>query len=281
MDQKTAQYRSQSESVDSTVLFEKSRLLPGIELRRAQSSTACYATHSHDEYSFGVIDRGVATYHNQKSKYCIGTGDTVTINPSDAHSCNALEGGWSYRMLFVDPLWVKRLQQDLECDQEADYLPFRTPYNSNAHCFAAFDQLFNCLLSSDNQLQAESLLLEYLGASLAVKQSSSVKSDSVSVRRVQELIQDQLGENLTLDEFSEQAGISRFHLIRSFKQVYGQAPHAFQLDARIKKAKLLLQEGHSLVEISGVLGFADQSHFQRHFKQRMAITPKQYQAFFI
>ncbi len=281
MDQKTAQYRSQSESVDSTLLFEKSRLLPGIELRRAQSSTACYATHSHDEYSFGVIDRGVATYYNQKSKYCIGTGDTVTINPADAHSCNALEGDWSYRMLFVDPLWIKRLQQDLECDQEADYLPFRTSYDNNPHCFADFDQLFNCLLSSDNQLQAESLLLEYLGASLAVKQSSSVKPDSVSVRRVQELIQDQLGENLTLDEFSEQAGISRFHLIRSFKQVYGQAPHAFQLDARIKKAKLLLQEGYSLVEISGALGFADQSHFQRHFKQRMAITPKQYQAFFM
>ncbi|BBB31108.1 AraC family transcriptional regulator [Neptunomonas japonica] len=281
MDQKTAQSRSQGKRLDSTLFFEKSRLLPGIELRRAQASTACYATHSHDEYSFGVIDRGVATYHNGKSKYCIGTGDTVTINPADAHSCNALEGDWSYRMLFVDQLWVKRLQQDLACDQEADYLPFRTSYNSNPQCFSDFDQLFNCLLSSESKLQAESLLLEYLGASLAVKQSSSAKSDSVSVKRVQELIQDQLGENLTLDEFSEQAGMSRFHLIRSFKQVHGQAPHAFQLDTRIKKAKLLLQEGHSLVEISGVLGFADQSHFQRHFKQRMAITPRQYQAFFI
>ncbi|SIS94590.1 helix-turn-helix domain-containing protein [Neptunomonas antarctica] len=281
MDQKTAQYRSQGKRLDSTLFFEKSRLLPGIELRCAQSSTACYGTHSHDEYSFGVIDQGVATYYNQKSKYCIGAGDTVMINPADAHSCNAQEEDWSYRMLFVDPQWVKRLQHDLACDQASDYIPFRMSYSSKQQSFSDFDLLFNCLLSGESPLQAESLLLEYLGSSLAVKQSNSIKSDSVSVRRVQELIQDQLGENLTLDEFSKQAGISRFHLIRSFKQVHGQAPHAFQLDARIKKAKLLLQQGHSLVEISGVLGFADQSHFQRHFKRRIAITPKQYQAFFI
>jgi AraC-like DNA-binding protein len=279
--QSAAQDGNQDASLESRLFFKKSGLLPGIELRRAQRSTACYSTHSHDEYSFGVIDKGVATYYNQKSKYCIGTGDTVTINPADAHSCNAQEGDWSYRMLFVDLQWIKRLQQDLVCDQEADYLPFRTSFNSNPQSFSDFDLLFNSLLSGESKLQAESLLLEYLGSSLAVKQPNSVKSDSVSVRRVQELIQDQLGENLTLDEFSEQTGMSRFHLIRSFKQVHGQAPHAFQLDARIKKAKLLLQRGESLAEIAGILGFADQSHFQRHFKQRMAITPKQYQSFFI
>lgn len=281
MDQKTAELTRQGIGLDSSLFFKKSRLLPGIELRRAKRSTACYATHSHDEYSFGVIDAGVATYHNSTRKYCIGVGDTVLINPADAHSCNAMEGDWSYRMLFVDPQWIKRLQQDLECDQEADLLPFRASHSSDQDSFSGFDLLFNCLISSNNQLQAESLLLEYLGSNLALKQPISTKSDVVSVRRVQELIQDQLGENLTLDEFSKQAGISRYHLIRSFKQVHGQAPHAFQLDARIKKAKLLLQQGHTLIEIAGVLGFADQSHFQRHFKQRMAITPKQYQAFFI
>ncbi|MBL4831414.1 MAG: helix-turn-helix domain-containing protein [Aliivibrio sp.] len=43
----------------------------------------------------------------------------------------------------------------------------------------------------------------------------------------------------------------------------------------------LLQHGTSLVETASQLGFADQSHFQRHFKRRLAITPKQYQGFFI
>nr|WP_231665501.1 MULTISPECIES: helix-turn-helix domain-containing protein [unclassified Pseudoalteromonas] len=57
-------------------------------------------------------------------------------------------------------------------------------------------------------------------------------------------------------------------MIRSFKQTYGLSPHAYQLDKRIKKAKNLLKSGHSIIETSHLLGFADQSHLQRNFKKR-------------
>jgi len=90
-----------------------------------------------------------------------------------------------------------------------------------------------------------------------------------------------LGDNLTLSDFAEQSGLSRYHLVRSFKQKYGLSPHAYQLDTRIRQARKMLQQGDSLVEVAGRLGFADQSHFQRHFKKRLAVTPKQYQSFFI
>jgi AraC-like DNA-binding protein len=43
----------------------------------------------------------------------------------------------------------------------------------------------------------------------------------------------------------------------------------------------LLKAGNTLTDASGQLGFADQAHFQRHFKKRTAITPKQYQSFFV
>ncbi|WP_042149305.1 helix-turn-helix transcriptional regulator [Pseudoalteromonas sp. '520P1 No. 412'] len=66
----------------------------------------------------------------------------------------------------------------------------------------------------------------------------------------------------------QESGLSRFHLIRSFKQTYGLSPHAYQLDKRIKKAKNLLKSGHSIIETSHLLGFADQSHLQRNFKKR-------------
>lgn len=91
---------------------------------------------------------------------------------------------------------------------------------------------------------------------------------------------DQLGSNWSLEKFSEESGLSRYHLIRSFKDRYGQSPHAYQLDQRIKKAKSLLQDGTSLADTALQLGFADQSHFQRNFKKRVAVTPKQYQSFF-
>ena len=83
------------------------------------------------------------------------------------------------------------------------------------------------------------------------------------------------------DRLMQESGLSRFHLIRSFKQTCGLSPHAYQLDERIKQAKNLLKSGYSILDTSHLLGFADQSHLQRNFKKRLAVTPKQYQAFFL
>jgi AraC-like DNA-binding protein len=91
---------------------------------------------------------------------------------------------------------------------------------------------------------------------------------------------DQLDSNWSLDQFSNETGLSRYHLIRSFKAHYGLAPHAYQLDQRIKKAKILLQQGKDLADTAQQLGFSDQAHFQRNFKKRVAVTPKRYQSFF-
>ncbi|MEH6471399.1 MAG: AraC family transcriptional regulator [Halopseudomonas sp.] len=269
---------------NQTQFFKKCETLPFVEMRSADRSNACYHIHSHDEFSFGVIDAGEADYLNLNRSNLIGRGTTVTINPGDAHSCNPKAGNWSYRMLFVDSGWVGQLQQEMLNSHGQDYLPFPELYESSRHTYQTFDSLFNRLLSEANPLVAESLLIDFLAGRFlgsASRTDDAIKPDHGRVQRVKELIMDQLDSNLSLDQFSAQAGISRYHLIRSFKQRYGQSPHAFQLDQRIKKAKSLLQQGCSLVDTASLLGFADQSHFQRNFKKRLAVTPKQYQAFFI
>lgn len=58
---------------------------------------------------------------------------------------------------------------------------------------------------------------------------------------------------------------------------YGQTPHAYQIDQRINRAKQLLKRGEPIADVALQLGFADQSHFQRQFKQRLATTPRHYQ----
>lgn len=268
---------------DQTLFFNRSDALPFVEMRSADRSSACYHTHSHDEFSFGVIDAGVADYQNLKRSNRIGAGTTVTINPGDAHSCNPQAGNWSYRMLFVDSHWIGQLQQEMFNLQGMDYRAFPELYETDPKSYQGFDLLFNSLKDNGSSLVAESLLIQFLEqrywsvASIA----KEVKSpDLHRVTRVKELILDQLDTNLSLDQFAECSGLSRYHLIRSFKARYGQSPHAFQLDQRIKKAKALLQQGSSLVDTATQLGFADQSHFQRNFKKRLAVTPKQYQAFF-
>lgn len=264
------------------VFFKRSEMLPFIELRQANSSSACYHKHSHDEFSFGVIDEGDATYINRGKTHHITAGSTVTINPADTHSCNPKAGSWSYRMLFVDTLWITHLQDEMLYGDGQDYRPFLNPLESDVLTFNSFDLLFKALLAETNSLETESLLIEFLSNCYAkdVKQEST-KKEFKRMGMVKELIMDQLDMNLTLDEFSRQTDLSRFHLIRSFKQNFGLSPHAYQLDQRIIKAKRLLQNGMSIADTAVQLGFSDQAHFQRNFKKRLAVTPGQYQKHFV
>jgi len=261
------------------MFYQTSRELPYVTMRRASHSSACYHTHSHDEFSFGVIDNGIADYHNMRHKGQIGAGTSVTMNPGDAHSCNPYQGNWCYRMLFVDSTWVARLQQEAIKTRGQDYLPFDKMFQTDRAGYLEFDRLFHALEQESEPLALESRLIEYLLPRFA--RGGSIKPatrDLYRLSQVKELIMDQLENNLSLDEFVACAGLSRYHLIRSFKQVYGQSPHAFQLDQRIARAKKLLAQGHSISETAAKLGFADQSHFHRNFQKRIALTPKQYRA---
>jgi len=269
---------------DNNTFLKKNKLLPFVEMRKAINSNTCYHAHSHDEFSFGIIDTGSARYHNLNKVNSIHAGHTVTINPGDIHACNPDIGDWSFRMLFIDASWVGAVQAEIFSGKNYDYLPFANLYETKQDFYRDFATLFETLTSEDDNLAVESLLIQYLAKCFLNK--SPLKKQTLTpsfppLNRVRELILDQLSTNHSLEDLSKESSLSRFHLIRSFKQVFGLTPHAFQLDERIKKAKTKLKAGHSIIETSAQLGFADQSHFQRNFKKRLAITPKQYQAFFV
>jgi AraC-like DNA-binding protein len=82
--------------------------------------------------------------------------------------------------------------------------------------------------------------------------------------------------NWSIAALADQAGGSRYHLIRVFRLYTGLTPHAYQIDCRINKARQLLRAGGNLAELAQQLGFTDQSHFQRAFRQRTSITPGDY-----
>lgn len=250
-----------------------------VELRSANHSNNCYSSHSHDEFSFGVVDFGSAKYQNLSHHYTTYAGVTVTINPGDAHSCNPAAGDWSYRMLFVDTPWMADLQREILPKCCADYASFEQHLLTDAANYQRFSHLYQALLVETNPLQAEGLLIEYC-AQLFAGQSVPRQVTKTNLSLVQQMIMDQLGCTLKVNDFCQLVNLSPFHLIRSFKQNYGQSPHAYQLDQRIKRAKTLLKEGTSLAVTANHLGFADQSHFQRNFKKRTALTPRQYQQFF-
>jgi AraC family transcriptional regulator len=134
------------------------------------------------------------------------------------------------------------------------------------------------------RLLAESLgnvlavqLLRHFGAGSAVPRSGGVLPRH-KLRAVTEYIQAHLGAELSLDRLAGVAHVSPYHFARLFKHSTGLPPHRYVIARRVERARELLRAAHrpALAEVATEVGFSDQSHFTRHFKRLVGVTPRQF-----
>jgi AraC-like DNA-binding protein len=99
------------------------------------------------------------------------------------------------------------------------------------------------------------------------------------LRRVEEFIETNLAEDLSLGVVAEVTGYSRFHFHRLFKAATGMPLYRFILVRRVERAKeLLLMTNQSLTEITVEVGFRDHGHLARHFKAFVGMAPSQFRS---
>lgn len=82
---------------------------------------------------------------------------------------------------------------------------------------------------------------------------------------------------MTLDDMADVAGFSANHLLRTFKQAFGQSPHQYVTSRRLAQAQLLLQKtDQSITEVCHAVGFESLSAFSWLFRRRFGVSPQQY-----
>jgi sigma-54 dependent transcriptional regulator, acetoin dehydrogenase operon transcriptional activator AcoR len=97
------------------------------------------------------------------------------------------------------------------------------------------------------------------------------------LRRVMAYVDAHIGGPISLDDLATVAGVSRFHFHRQFRKSVGATPHDYVLRARIERAKgLLIESDLPVGDVSGAVGFADQSHFSNIFRKLTAMTPRSF-----
>jgi AraC-like DNA-binding protein len=102
----------------------------------------------------------------------------------------------------------------------------------------------------------------------------SMEANAWQVKRVCRFIDENLTEPILLKDMSAIAQRSTAYFCRAFKRTFGQSPHAYLIDRRVRLAgDLMLESDAPLSEIAQATGFADQSHFCRHFRQVTGQTP--------
>ena len=92
-------------------------------------------------------------------------------------------------------------------------------------------------------------------------------------------VESHLGEEITLDDVAEVAGLSRFHLVRAFGQVTGRSVMRYVRARRLSEAARGLADGAP--DILGVAldaGYGSHEAFTRAFREQFGVTPERVRA---
>src|SRR5262249_2031909 len=82
------------------------------------------------------------------------------------------------------------------------------------------------------------------------------------LKRIDKFMRENLGASISLNAIAQEAGLSRFHLVRLFKQAHGETPFKRLTRLRMEEAQRRLQQGReSVIEIAFACGYENPAHF--------------------
>lgn len=135
---------------------------------------------------------------------------------------------------------------------------------------AALDKLFRQQLTD---LLATRLLAAHAGAPAILQPTTGGLAPKTLMRAIERLRAD--GDtDVSLAALAAEAGLSRFHFCRAFKESTGLSPHAWLRQHRLEQAMNMLRDTDaSIVSVAVALGYASQTAFAAAFKKLTGESP--------
>lgn len=253
----------------------------GLDVAAARFVHHAFRPHTHDQLMLGLIDRGTKSFRRERARFLAGPGAISVVNPGDLHTgSRALGHELRYRALYVPASVLAAM-----AERPADGSPpaFATGVVRDAPLFLKLSRAHAAIAGGDSRMAREHLVLEAvahlvrLHASLDRRRQPTLAQAPLQVRRAHELIADRFAEELSIAAIARAAGMSPYHLMRQFRRFTGLPMHVFQNQLRVERGKALLRRGMAAAEVALAVGFADQSHFTKRFKELVGAPPASYQ----
>jgi AraC-like DNA-binding protein len=241
-----------------------------------------YTKHAHEELALGVTMEGVQEFTCNGSQFRSHPGNIILFNPGDVHTGNPGNGeALVYTMLYLD---TKDFYPLLWSTTESDQTQFRfaETHFKDAVLQSLILELAR-IIADNKRLSVEYghcryQIAERLAQRIRLSSTDSrTRNKDTLLLKVQNYIHDNIIEDISIDDLSQVANISKYHFIRMFRNQFGLTPHKYILNLKVNKARTFLETGTPPSEVAQEFGFFDVSHLNRHFKRSFGITPKQYQ----
>ena len=194
---------------------------------------------------------------------------------------------WNMKTLFLKWIFWGQGQQ---ISVLVNFWFLLRPVNCFRRSVFSYDVLKQCLSQMEGlcasrekgyELGVKAAVLQLLF--LLIRKYPSVKEvsspDREQLKMVLHKIEKNIDENLTVGEMAKFCGWSDSHFMRWFKKMTGQGFTAYLNDHRLNLAAELLRiTDATVLDIAGRVGFDNLSYFNRLFKRRYGMTPREYRS---
>jgi AraC-like DNA-binding protein len=255
----------------------------GLACLRATFRRHTYALHTHETYAVAAIIEGCETFFHRGEQHYAYAGAIGVICPDELHDGSPHEGGFRYRTIYPSPELMQEIAEDVAGRPLARPPWFSRSVVHDPELAQALARLHVGLCLEETRtpvIEQDTRLVDFLAKLIArwadLDAAWPVSRESRSVVRAREYLDAHCREDVELADVARVAGLSRSHFIRAFRQETGLTPHAYLMDKRFRTATRLLAKGEAPGDVAAMCGFFDQSHLNRVFKARMAVTPGAY-----
>lgn len=236
--------------------------------------------HYHEFHKVLLLVSGSGLYSVEGNRYALSSGDIVLVGSRCIHRPE-FDTSYERIILYIAPDFLRE-SSTKECSLEDCFSSEQGHViKSNNSIIALTDQLEQ-ELSTDafgSDIVAKGLILKLLVEIGRMQHSmdqalpSPIKPKNERISRLLQYIEAHLSEELTIDALAEQFYLSKFHLMRLFRENTGTTIHTYITDRRLLRAKDLISSGMNATEACFYAGFKSYSSFTRAYSRHFGTTP--------
>ncbi|HEX5568151.1 MAG TPA: AraC family transcriptional regulator, partial [Streptomyces sp.] len=223
---------------------------------------------------------GVEVFHHGGGDQYAGAGALALVNPDTPHTGRAgVPEGWRYGAVYPSPEVVAAIAAETTTLRGTP--GFVRPVLDDPDTVRLVHQVLRAT-DEGNALAADTLLkvavtrlLRLNGGLLARREVRTAGARTAA--RARALLEERMAAPPTLEQLAAELGTSPFALLRAFRDTYGMPPHTWLTDARVRRARRLLDAGTAPSQAALEVGFTDQPHLNRHFSRMIGVPPGAYQ----
>ncbi|WP_263986913.1 helix-turn-helix transcriptional regulator [Pseudomonas azerbaijanorientalis] len=252
-------------------------------LGSARFADVGFDRHYHLDFHIGFVTEGIQRHRSKGESFLLGPGRIALMPPGEIHD-GASEGGGAYTLKTF------RLSQALIADmtEEISGQPRELELTSVlledprlvGNLRALHEAMQQAVGPGSLALQTQwfTLLERLLCQSRTITPESIPGSlSALQWSRVRDYCFSHIDQRISLDDLAGLCGLGRFPFLKQFKRTIGMTPHAWLLRLRLERAcGLLSRSGQPIVDVAHAVGFYDQSHFNRAFRQAFGVAPSRY-----